>query len=35
MAFVFSDDNNSLYKLFLQTIITQVNQFINYEFNQF
>ena len=30
----FGDNNNSLYKLFLQTIITQVNQFINYEFNQ-
>ena len=29
------DNKNSLYKLFLQTIITQVNQFINYEFNQF
>ena len=31
----FGDNKNSLYKLFLQTIITQVNQFINYEFNQF
>ena len=31
----FGDNNNSLYKLLLQTIITQVNQFINYEFNQF
>ena len=31
----FGDNKNSLYKLFLQTIITQVNQLINYEFNQF
>ena len=31
----FGDNNNSLYKLFLQTINTQINQFINYEFNQF
>ena len=31
----FGDNKNSLYRLFLQTIITQVNQFINYEFNQF
>ena len=31
----FGDNKNSFYKLFLQTIITQVNQFINYEFNQF
>ena len=29
------DIKNSLYKLFLQTIIKQVNQFINYEFNKF
>ena len=33
---IFFDDNKkSLYKLFLQTIITQENQFINHEFNQF
>ena len=32
---ILSDNKNSLYKLFLQTIITQENQFINYEFNQF
>ena len=31
----FGDNNNSLYKLFLKTIIMQVNHFINYEFNQF
>ena len=31
----FGDNKNSLYKLFLQTIITLVNQFISYEFNQF
>ena len=31
----FGDNKNSLYKLFLQTIITQENQFITYEFNQF
>ena len=31
----FGDNNNRLYKLFLQTIITQVKQFINYKFNQF
>ena len=31
----FSDNKNNLYKLFLQTIITSVNQFISYEFNQF
>ena len=31
----FGDNKNSLYRLFLQTIIMQVNQFINYEFNQF
>ena len=31
----FGDNKNSLYKLFLQTIITSVNQFISYEFNQF
>ena len=32
---LFDDNKNSLYKLFLQTIITWVNQFINYIFNQF
>ena len=31
----FGDNKISLYRLFLQTIIAQVNQFINYEFNQF
>ena len=31
----FGDNKNIFYKLFLQTIITQVNQLINYEFNQF
>ena len=31
----FGDNKNSLCKLFLQTIITQENQFITYEFNQF
>ena len=31
----FGDNKNSFYKLFLQTIITQENKFINYEFNQF
>ena len=31
----FGDNKNSLYKLFLQTIIMLVNQFISYEFNQF
>ena len=31
----FGDNNKSLYKLFLQTIITWVNQFMNYVFNQF
>ena len=31
----FGDNKNSLCKLFLQTIMTLVNQVINYEFNQF
>ena len=31
----FGDNKNSLYKLFLQTIVTWVNQFINYAFHQF
>ena len=31
----FGDNKNSLYKLFLQTIITLVNQFVNYQFNKF
>ena len=31
----FGDNKSSLYKLFLQTIITWVNQFMNYVFNHF
>ena len=31
----FGDNDNSLYKLFLKTIIMQLKHVINYEFNQF
>ena len=31
----FSDNKSSLYKLFLQTVITWVNQFMNYVFDHF